>query len=214
MRGSRVPVMLAVIEATRGSRPVSEEREPGRKGVVSDEALMRRVAEAGDERALSELYDRYGGMVYSMGLSYLRDRSLAEDLTQDVFASVWVKSESFDPSRASFSTWVYRISRNRLTDLDRRRRAHPGTTGSDPLVRIPVDDGADRIARSLDMAEALSRLSPEHRELLVLAYFEGLSQREIARLTDVPLGTVKTRTTAALRVLSKSSVLRREVNDG
>ena len=170
---------------------------------VRDEILVRRVA-SGDERALSVLYDRYAGLIYGTGMRYLRDRSLAEDLVQDVFIAVWRNASGFDPARASFATWVYRITRNRATDLIRRRKARVRTVEGDPSLEPGEEDPAGEISRSFDVVSALSRLSAVHREVLVLAYFEGLSQREISRRTETPLGTVKSRTTAALRALREN----------
>ena len=167
---------------------------------VEDEVLVRRVA-SGDGRALSVLYDRYAGLIYGTGMRYLGDRGLAEDLVQDVFTSVWRGAAGFDPARASFATWVYRITRNRATDLIRRRKARVRTVEGDPSLEPGEEDPAGGVSRSFDVASALSQLSAVHREVLVLAYFEGLSQREISRRTDTPLGTVKSRTTAALRAL-------------
>ena len=167
---------------------------------VADEVLISRVAEFGDERALSELYDRYGGLVYGAGVRYLGDRTLAEDLVQDVFLAVWRSAAGFDPSRAGFSTWIYHITRNRATDLMRRRQARVRTVASAHEAAEPgEDDGTEEILRGFDVVGALSGLSPAHREVLILAYFAGLSQREISRRTNTPLGTVKSRTTAALR---------------
>jgi RNA polymerase sigma-70 factor, ECF subfamily len=171
---------------------------------VADEALVRRVAQSGDERALSELYDRYAGLIYGAGVRYLGDRALAEDLVQDVFTAVWRGSAGFDPSRASFATWLYRITRNRATDLIRRRRARVRTVGDERGPEPGEEDLAGELSQSFDVASALSRLSPTHREVLVLAYFHGLSQSEISRRTNTPLGTVKSRTTAALRALRES----------
>lgn len=168
---------------------------------MGDEALAGRVA-SGDEGALSELYDRYGGLVYASGLRYLGDATLAEDLVQDVFLAVWRNAKSFDPSRASFGTWIYRVARNRATDLDRRRRARPRIAGDESLAEASGGDRPDdNLAENLDVAAALSRLSSAHREVLVLAYFKGLTQREITLYTGIPLGTVKTRTVAALKAL-------------
>ena len=167
---------------------------------VEDEVLVRRVA-AGDERALGVLYDRYAGLVYGTGTRFLGDWGLAEDLVQDVFTSVWRNAARFDPSRASFATWVYRITRNRATDLIRRRKARVRTVGGDSLPEPGEPDPTGEISRGFDVAAALSRLTPAHRELLVLAYFDGLSQREISTRTNTPLGTVKSRTTAAMRTL-------------
>ena len=171
---------------------------------VADEVLVGRVARSGDERAMSELYDRYAGLIYGAGVRYLGDRALAEDLVQDVFTAVWRNASGFDPSRASFATWVYRITRNRATDLIRRRRARVRTVGDDPQLEPGEEDATSGLSRSFDLASALSRLSPVHREVLTLAYFEGLSQSEISRRTNTPLGTVKSRTTAALRALRQS----------
>jgi RNA polymerase sigma-70 factor (ECF subfamily) len=171
---------------------------------VADEVLVWRVAQSGDERALSELYDRYAGLVYGAGVRYLGDRALAEDLVQDVFTAVWRGAAGFDPSRASFATWVYRITRNRATDLIRRRRARVRTVGGEARLELGEDDPTGDLSRNFDVASALSRLSPIHREVLTLAYFHGLSQSEIARRTNTPLGTVKSRTTAALRALRET----------
>jgi RNA polymerase sigma-70 factor (ECF subfamily) len=163
---------------------------------------MGRIAASGDQGAVSELYDRYAGLVYASGLRYLGDSALAEDLVQEVFLAVWRNAKSFDPSRASFGTWIFRIARNRATDMDRRRRSRPKTTGDEALAEAPGGDRADaNLAESLDVAAALSRLSSAHREVLVLAYFKGLTQREITLYTGIPLGTVKTRTVAALKAL-------------
>lgn len=173
----------------------------GLKG-ATDEVLISRVAGSGDERALSELYDRYGGLVYRAVLRYLGDRTLAEDLVQDVFVSVWRNAASFDASRAGFATWVYRITRNRATDLSRRRGARVRTVAPPAEGALPESgegDGTEETLRMFDVVGALSELSPAHREVLVLAYFGGLTQREISARTNTPLGTVKSRTTAALR---------------
>ena len=174
-------------------------------GVVEDEELIRRVAE-GDERALSELYDRYSRPVYATGLRVLRDTSLAEELVQDAFMRVWRAAGSFDPDRASFATWLYRIARNRAVDLDRRRRVRPLSAGEEPLRNVSGGPEPEGGVDGWDVARALARIPDEHREVLVLAYFEGLSQREISRRTGIPLGTVKSRTTSALRGLHRSLV--------
>ena len=170
---------------------------------VEDEVLVKRVA-SGDDGALSDLYDRYAGLVYGTGTRLLGDRETAEELVQDVFTSVWRNSASFDPARASFATWLYRITRNRATDLIRRRNARVRAVGNEPLLEPGEADPSGVLSRRFDVAAALSRLSPVHRELLVLAYFQGLSQREISERTNTPLGTVKSRTTAALRAMRET----------
>lgn len=191
--------MLA-LEEPRARRfgPVSSLRGYKVDG-ATDRALILRVAR-GDERALSELYDRYGGLVYGAGMRYLGDRTLAEDLVQDVFVSVWRNAAGFDPSKAGFSTWIYRITRNRAIDLMRRRaRARTVASNHDVFPDPGEGGGTEEVLRTFDVIAVLSEISPVHREVLVLAYFEGLSQREISARTNTPLGTVKSRTTAALR---------------
>ncbi len=170
---------------------------------MGDEELVGRVAQ-GDDRALSELYDRYARQVYVTGIRLLKDSHLAEDLVQDTFTNVWRGARSFDRDRASFATWLYQITRNRATDLDRRRRVRPLSAGEEPLWNVSGGPDPEASVALWDMARALSRISEEHREVLTLAYFEGLSQREISHRTGIPLGTVKTRTTAALKRLRQT----------
>ena len=169
---------------------------------TGDEALVRRVA-GGDERAFLELYDRYSRPVYATGVRLLGDAFLAEELVQDAFTSVWRRAESFESERASFSTWLYRIARNRAIDLDRRRRVRPLSVGEDPLRTVSGGPEPEAGVDGWDLAHALSRIPDEYREVLTLAYFEGLSQREISRRTGVPLGTIKSRTTAAMKRLHR-----------
>jgi RNA polymerase sigma-70 factor (ECF subfamily) len=183
-----------VDRSTPGTR---ETFRPIVKG-MGDEELVGQVAQ-GDERALSELYDRYARPVYATGVRLLRDSHLAEDLVQDAFTNVWRGAASFDPKRASFATWLYRLTRNRAVDLNRRRRVRPLSAGEEPLRNVSGGPEPEASVDLWDVAEALSLISAEHREVLNLAYFEGLSQREISQRTGVPLGTVKSRTTAALK---------------
>jgi RNA polymerase sigma-70 factor (ECF subfamily) len=165
---------------------------------TGDKELIGRVAKE-DEQALSELYDRYSRVVYATGLRLFGDASLAEELVQDVFTNVWRGAASFDPQRASFATWLYRLTRNRAVDLNRRRRARPWSIGDEPLRNVTGGPEPEASVDLWGVAQALSRISDDHRELLHLVYFKGLSQREISRRTGVPLGTIKSRTTSALK---------------
>ena len=169
---------------------------------VGDEELMYRVA-GGDERALSELYDRYSRPVYATGVRLLSDVSLAEEVVQDAFTNVWRRAGTFDPERASFATWLYRITRNRVVDVARKRKVRPISVGEDPLQTVPGGPEPEASVDSWDVARALSRIPGEHREVLTLAYFQGLTHKEISQQTDVPLGTIKSRTTAALKRLRR-----------
>jgi RNA polymerase sigma-70 factor, ECF subfamily len=166
-----------------------------------DEELMCRVA-LGNHLAFSEIYDRYRRPLYYAGMRYLGDSFLAEDLVQDVFTNVLRRASSFDPGRGNFSSWLYRIARNRAVDLIRHRNTL-SSVGEEPLLWVAGGQEPEASVDGLDVAGALSRLPDKQRTLLVLAYFEGLSQSEISRRTGVPLGTVKTRTTAGLKKLRR-----------
>jgi RNA polymerase sigma-70 factor, ECF subfamily len=185
-----------VDQSTLGMR---ETLRPIVKG-IADEELVGQVAQ-GDKQALSELYDRYARPVYATGVRLLRDSHLAEDLVQDAFTNVWRGAASFDPKQASFATWLYRLTRNRAVDLNRRKRVRPMSAGEEPLRNVSGGPEPEASVDLWDVAKALSRISDDHREVLNLAYFEGLSQREISQRTGVPLGTIKSRTTAALKRL-------------
>jgi RNA polymerase sigma-70 factor (ECF subfamily) len=172
---------------------------------IGDEELVGWVAQ-GDDRALSELYKRYSRPVYATGIRLLGDAHLAEELVQDAFTTVWRRARSFDSSRASFATWLYRITRNRAVDLNRRRQTRPLSGGEEPLRNVSGGPEPEASVDGWDVARALSRIPEEHREVLTLAYFEGLSQREISQRTGIPLGTIKSRTMAALKRLHRSLV--------
>jgi RNA polymerase sigma-70 factor (ECF subfamily) len=202
---------LAARSIIEGYREVRSLRSvmPQRTDELSDEQLITGLAGPEVEAALSALYDRYSRTVFGVGLKLLGgDRSSAEEVVQEVFLKVWRSSHTFDPSRGSFSTWLYRVTRNVALDLYRKRTSR---------IR-PVPDGDSQIASARDssaspeaivddswlswrISRALEGLDAAHREVIELAYFQGLSQREISERTDVPLGTVKTRTYSAMKRL-------------
>jgi RNA polymerase sigma factor (sigma-70 family) len=143
-----------------------------------------------------------------VGLNILGDRSLAEELVQEVFLKVWRSSGTFDPSRGSFSTWLYRVTRSVALDLYRKRahRVRPVRDG-DMHIATTRDSSAgpeeilDESWLSWRVSRALEMLDAPHREVIELAYFGGLSEREISSRTGIPLGTVKSRTTRAFKRL-------------
>jgi RNA polymerase sigma-70 factor (ECF subfamily) len=176
----------------------------------SDEQLITNLDGPGVEAALSKLYDRYSRTVFGVGMKILGDRSMAEELVQEVFLKVWRSSGTFDPSRASFSTWLYRVTRSVALDLY-RKRAHRVRPVSDGQLHIAAErdpsagpqEVVDESWMSWRVSRALEVLDAPHREVIDLAYFGGLSQREISERTGVPLGTVKTRTASAYKSLRK-----------
>src|SRR5829696_4667991 len=181
---------------------------------LSDEQLMANLDGPEVERSISTLYERYSRTVFGVGLRTLGDRSLAEELVQEVFLKVWRSARTFDPSRGSFSTWLYRVTRSVAVDLYRKRanRVRPVPDGA-PHIATTRDSSAgpqeiaDESWLSWRVSRALEMLDAPRREVIDLAYFGGLTQREISERTGVPLGTVKTRTASAYRSLRKELVL-------
>ncbi|HEX8744306.1 MAG TPA: sigma-70 family RNA polymerase sigma factor [Thermoleophilaceae bacterium] len=166
-------------------------------------ALLKDLRTSRGEETMRSLYRAYGGELYGFALNCLGDRGLAEEVVQDVFTRVWRHAESFDPDRASFRTWIYGIARHAIIDLERRRSVRPALApreddGSDVAART---DSIERALLGWQVSAALERLTPEHRQVIRLAHFQGLRLREIAELTGLPLGTVKSRVSYALRGL-------------
>jgi RNA polymerase sigma-70 factor, ECF subfamily len=168
----------------------------------SDATLVERLPrdDSGDE--LRELYRRYSGQLFGFACNALGDRELAEEVVQDVFAQAWRHAGDYDPRRASVRTWLYSIARNRIVDARRRAAVRPGVAeGGEPESPAELDRTLEHAVLRWQVAAALARLSPEHREVIRLAHYGGLTLREIAQRKGIPLGTVKSRTSYALRSL-------------
>lgn len=168
-----------------------------------DAGLMARVR-AGDQDALAEIYDRHGTMVYSIALRFLRDPGNAQDLTHDVFLVIWEHPERYRPEVGPFAPWFYRVARNRAIDVLRRSRrmTQPGDQNLFELsLPDPDPDPADLAWVSIEAGRvraALRSLPDIQRTVIELAYFRGLTQREMSELLNVPLGTIKTRVRSGL----------------
>jgi RNA polymerase sigma-70 factor (ECF subfamily) len=164
--------------------------------------LMKNLQVDASEQSLRDLYRTYGGELYGFAVNCLGDRGLAEELVQDVFTRVWRNADKFDPERATFRTWLYGIARNAVIDSNRRRAVRPSLPAheadADPEA---LTDSIEQAVLCWQVAAALERLTPEHREVVRLAHFQGLTLREVSEQTGVPLGTVKSRASYALRGL-------------
>lgn len=168
--------------------------------------LLERIAHK-DDAALSEFYDRYSRLVYSFALKVLRSQSDAEEVTADVFWQVWRQAESYNVARGSVAAWLITIARSRAIDrrrsLERRgeeteidlKLTEDGGGSADPEVDVYLKETRSVIER------ALGELNEKQRQIVELAYFKGLSQSEISELLQEPLGTVKTRSRAAMQFL-------------
>ncbi len=162
---------------------------------------------SGDQSAFAELYRRYSASAFGLALRILGERAMAEEVLQEVFLSVWRRAEGYDPARGSVRSWLFAQIHHRSVDVVRReeaerRRSHIGT---EPDAH---DSGLDDVieegwlsSRRDQVRGALESLPPEQRQVIDLAYFKGLTQSQVAVETGVPLGTVKSRTLAAMRRL-------------
>ena len=180
-------------------------QSPTSSGAFSDVELLA-AASAGDQSALSELYDEHASRVFGMALRILGDRSKAEEVTQDVFLAVWSRGDSFNAQRGSVRAWLATCARNRAIDLLRGGKANAARREAD----LPHDlaDGTDVyqiVARRIDaqmVQKALGALSAEQRQVIELCYFRARTQLEAATEIGVPLPTIKGRCRLALEKLA------------
>lgn len=163
----------------------------------AEDLQVLRAIQQGEEAALADLYDRYRAILFGLILRILHSQPEAEDVLQDVFVQVWQRASNFDESRGKPFTWLVTLARSRA--IDRLRALESRGRTATEAVRAVEEDVSDAVGdtfrseQSKIVRDALARLSEEQRKVLVLAYFEGLTQSEIAERTDEPLGTVKTR---------------------
>ncbi len=165
---------------------------------LSDAQLVQAMA-GGDRSALAELYDRHAARLLATARRFLGTTSAAEDLVHDVLLEAWRRAESFDPDRGNALTWL--LVRLRSRALDRLRRRQRGYKALNSLGHTQTQDTAPDPLRRSEYAEvrrALRELPETHRQVVDLGYFAGLSMSEIAEELAIPLGTVKSRTAAAL----------------
>lgn len=165
-------------------------------GAENDLRLMQSIA-ARDSGALRALYDRYAGLVYSLSLRILRDRSEAEELLTDVFWEIWARAERFDASRGTALTYLMTLTRSRAIDRARGRgKIRPLSLQSEQTPEPAGTDSPSDDALSLERREivrrALASLEPQQREAIECSFYDGLSHSEIADKLNKPLGTVKT----------------------
>jgi RNA polymerase sigma-70 factor (ECF subfamily) len=168
-----------------------------------DDLAVIREAARGEIKALAALYDRYAGLLLAMAHRILGDKTVAEDLVQDVFMEVWRRAHAFDPSRGTVRTWL--LVRLRSRALDRLRSAtHRREVMVDDVAPREAAPTAEDPELSPDRAmvrQVIQQLPEDQRLVIELSYFQGLSSSEIAEQMGSPIGTVKSRTAAALAKL-------------
>ena len=176
---------------------------------LRDGQLVELVAQQ-DAGALEALYDRYGRAAYSLARRILTEETLAQDVVQEVFLSLWRDARRFDAGRGTVATYLLSMTHHRAVDVVRReenlRRWRTSDEGLEfePDPKARVEEEVVTAERRAEVRAALSFLPPAQREALLLAYFGGYTQREVAALMGVPLGTVKTRMAAGMRKMKQA----------
>ena len=180
---------------------------------LRDEQLITLIAN-GEKDALEVFYNRYARPVFSLARYMLRDPSLAEEATQDVFLNLWLKAASYNPERGAPKSWFMSVAHHRIVDVikSRNRRLQSSNSAPHELLDLhptagdSTEDAAHRNIARDEILEVLGRLPEEQRRVLVMAYFEGYSQSEIASRLGEPLGTVKTRARLGIQKLRAAMV--------
>ncbi len=168
----------------------------------STDAMLMSAIRYGDQAAMSQLYDRYSGIVYSVALRVVGDTGTAEDILQEVFIKLWRNPEVFDVNRGSLAGWLAVMARNRAIDAVRKRRPESEITDA-----VPAPDMSGQAERGIVLSKVRSVLGgmpAPQRSALEMSFFEGLTHSEIAEKTGEPLGTIKTRIRAGLLTLRKA----------
>ena len=174
---------------------------------AGDDARLAERLKRREPQAVAELYDRYGRIAYAVILRIVRDAGAAEDLVQETFLRVWTRVPTFDHERGALGPWVMAVARNRAIDYLRSvagrfsQSAFELEVTEHPSLFTDVERDILSSDRARRVRHAVEKLNPNHRMVIELAYFEGLSQSEMAERMKQPLGTVKTWVRSALKVL-------------
>ncbi len=173
---------------------------------TNDADLIRRLRER-DPEAMGELYDRFGRLTYALIFRIVRNSAVAEDLVQETFLRIWNRIHAFSSDKGALGPWVLAVARNRAIDylrsLEGRRQESSIQMEKleEPALFADFEQDILNIDRVRVLKDALARLTPNQRTVIELAYFEGLTQSEMAERLKQPLGTVKTWVRSALQVL-------------
>lgn len=178
---------------------------------LNDETLLYLITHAHEE-ALSELYDRYSRLVYSIAVNTVGDAALAEEITQDVYLRIWNKAATYNPEQGKVITWISSITRYRAIDMMRRLSVRPegnrASWAEGEAIETPaptdIEEEVEIADRRQQIRQAIAELPEEQRMVLSLAFFQGYSHTEIADMTNQPLGTVKTRIRLGMQKLRHS----------
>jgi RNA polymerase sigma-70 factor (ECF subfamily) len=172
----------------------------------NDEELARRLQRK-EPQAMADLYDRFGRLAYSVIFAVVRDSSLTEDLVQETFLRVWNRAHAFEAGRGALGPWLLTIARNRAIDHIRsagsrmQRNSYEFDVREHPSLFVDMERGILNRDNARVIKKAMAKLNENQQKVIELAYYEGLSQTEMAERMDQPLGTVKTWVRSALKAL-------------
>jgi RNA polymerase sigma-70 factor (ECF subfamily) len=177
-----------------------------------DDLELHRLLQTGDRRAFDEFYKRYSPSAYGLALRITGRQVLAQDVVHDAFLALWRAPQAYDPTRGLFRTFFLSLVHHRAVDTVRReerlRRREEHVSNLEPFLGEDVAEGVVDAAfigeRRKEVRAALETLPPEQRKVLEMAYFDGMTQMQIATQLGIPIGTVKTRTLAAMRKLRRA----------
>ena len=175
-------------------------------GVFTDQNYLVSKLKAGDEEACSYLYDNYGGAIYGLIVRMVQDQTDADDILQDVFQNIFMKIHSFDESKGfSLYTWMIRIARNKCIDHLRSKGRSIKIQNQEENVSVENDSklSTQMNIDSIGLREIVDQMPPDLKKMIDLFYFGGYTHAEITELTNLPLGTVKTKIRSAMIELRK-----------
>ncbi len=165
--------------------------------IVAQDLLTRFVG--GDAAAVSELYAQYGGAVFTVTMSVLKDRELAADASQETFVKAWRNRTSYDPGRP-FGPWLYAIARRAAIDVYRSQRRHQANDTETEVVDFPP--GIEQTWETFEVRRAVDQLPREERDVVRLTHLDGFTHAQTAERLGVPVGTVKSRSSRAHQKLA------------
>jgi RNA polymerase sigma-70 factor (ECF subfamily) len=199
MRKEREDMGITLAFPAAAAQDAPREEASGRVEPIapSDGELIQRVG-AGDAGAFELLYRRYARPVFGLALRRLGDRMAAEEAIQETFASLWRSARTYKPERGPGAPWLYAVARNAIVDRARNKFDPTTEVPETASLELGPEERAEASFVSWRVHRALEDLPRTERDVLELAYWGGLSQREVADFLGIPLGTVKTRTRAGL----------------
>jgi len=172
---------------------------------VTDDESFVALFRAGDEVALRQAYDRYGPAIYHLATRSLANEADAEDVAQATFVAAWLGRHTYEPERGTLLGWLLGIARRKVIDHIRSVARDEKVTASVRQVTdpVPVDHAPDRVVERLVVADEMAQLPSEQRRVLELAFYDDLTHPQIAAVTGLPLGTVKSHLRRAMQRLRR-----------